>query len=315
MTPRGRVAFIFGAVLGVAAIAASQAAPPAPFGIGVLRRDGIVIPFAGFDGNRWRASWPAAKDQVDVPVNVPSVPGGWWGKAGPHDQWQVWTRADSPLTVRVTQPDWVTVQCLRQVGFRTDYRPAEPPPDPGTQPFPKDGLAVWPPQRIDRIAIVPPGQLAPQPVTDAFNDAEERARRSAQGPATRLTPDRKMRESVAMNVEAIYVTADAAGSRVYYFEMSKQYARRGDACPLVTFGAGWFVREGAGELRKLRFDADIVDCERYGLLYMFPLGAVRLSNRLYWIAQWSGWDYEEYGVVEIKPKSVEDVIRVIGGRC
>ena len=75
------------------------------------------------------------------------------------------------------------------------------------------------------------------------------------------------------------------------------------------------MRDGAAPLRKLRFDAEVVDCERYGLLYMLPLGAIRLSNRLYWIAQWSGWDYEEYGVVEIKPKGVEDVIQVVGGRC
>src|SRR5207244_1601747 len=75
-------------------------------------------------------------------------------------------------------------------------------------------------------------------------------------------------------------------------------------CPVVTFGAGWFVRDGSGPLRKLRFDADLADCERYGLLYMLPLGAIRLSNRLFWIAQWSGWDFEEYGVVEIKAKRI-----------
>src|SRR5580765_5183512 len=44
--------------------------PSAAFGIGILRRDGIVIPFADFDGKRWRANWPAAAEQVDVPVNV-----------------------------------------------------------------------------------------------------------------------------------------------------------------------------------------------------------------------------------------------------
>jgi hypothetical protein len=90
---------------------------------------------------------------------------------------------------------------------------------------------------------------------------------------------------------------------------------RSAECPFVVFGAGWFARNGAGPLRKLRFDADVVDCERYGLVYMFPFGVLRLSKRLFWIAQWSGWDYEEYGVVEIRTKDVDDVVRVVGGRC
>ena len=99
-------------------------------------------------------------------------------------------------------------------------------------------------------------------------------------------------------------------------ELSKQYSYgQVPACPTIAFGAGWFVRDGAGPLRKLRFDVEVADCERYGLLYMFPLGALRLSNRLYWTAQWSGWDYEEYSVIEIKEKKVEDVIRVWGGGC
>jgi hypothetical protein len=313
MLARLRITFSFACCLLAGALAADQAPPV--FGIGVLRRDGIVIPFADFDGKRWLENWPHAGQSVDVPVNVRSVPARWWGKAGPHDAWQVWTRSEGPATVRVRQPDWVPVHCMRQIGLRTDYLSAEPPPDLGTAPFPKDGLAVWPPQRIEKIDILPAGQLSPQAVVDAFNAAENTAKHYERGQAVRLPSDRNKRESIPANIEAIYAAGDPTGQRVYYFEMSRQYAFRGVECPLVTFGAGWFVREGATGLRKLRFDVDVVDCERYGLLYMLPLGAMTLANRFYWIAQWSGWDYEEYGVVEIKKKSVEDVIQVIGGRC
>jgi hypothetical protein len=30
-----------------------------PFVLGVVRRDGIVIPFSSFDGKRWDTPWPA----------------------------------------------------------------------------------------------------------------------------------------------------------------------------------------------------------------------------------------------------------------
>src|SRR5437868_1852494 len=309
MLPRGRAALVLVGVIATVVGAAAQTTG-GTFGIGVLRRDGIVVPFADFDGKKWRSNWPQPREQVDVPIHVRDVPSRWWGKTGPHDAWQVWVASEPARTVHVLQPDWIPVQCRQQVGLRTDYRSAERPPDPGTQPFPKDGLAVAPPQPIERIEVVPVGHLSPEPVVDAFNDAEQQLIRMQRDRAGRL-PDRSKRARTAPKVEAIYGVGDPNGQRVYYFEVSRQYTdAQAPDCPVVTFGAGWFVRDGAGSLRKLRFDADLVDCERYGLLYMLPLGAIRLSNRLFWIAQWSGWDFEEYGVVEIKPKGIDDVVQV-----
>src|SRR5262245_37089433 len=143
MPARGRAALI---VIGLAATigAAAQTRIPAAsraFAVGVLRRDGIVVPFADFDGKRWHASWPEPKGRVDVPIHVRDVPSGWWGKAGPLDTWEVWVGADPPRMVHVRQPEWLDAHCFRQIGLRTDYRSAQPAPGPDVQPYPKDGLA------------------------------------------------------------------------------------------------------------------------------------------------------------------------------
>lgn len=293
---------------------------PAPFAVGVLRRDGIVVPFADYDGKRWRTHWPEPKQQVDVPIDVRSVPSRWWGDTGPLGAWTVWTSAQAARTVRVLQLDWFRAQCWKQVGLRTDYRSAQPPAGPDAQPYPKDGLAISPPRPIEPIDIVPPGD-PPPPVVDAFNQAERKTIVDLQRNASWNHPLKpSQREAATLNVEAVYGLGDPAMTRFYYFEVSRQYRDRDQApgpasCATVTFGAGWFVRDGVGPLRPLRFEADVVDCDRYGIRYMLPLGALRLSNRLFWIAQWSGWDYEEYSIVEIKPKTVEDVVRVWGGGC
>ena len=150
----------------------------AAFTIGVLRRDGIVIPFATFDGKEWRIDWPTPKEHVDVPITLASVPKDWWGKLGPREEWQAWVGAEPPRVLHVTQPDWFPAQCFRQVGLRTDYRPARPVPPIDTQPYPKDGLAVSPPTEIEPIEIVPPGEATP-PVLEAFNTAERPAARAA----------------------------------------------------------------------------------------------------------------------------------------
>ena len=292
--------------------------------MGVLRRDGLVIPFGTFDGKRWRKDWLEPHNSVEIPASIRSVPPQWWGPLGPLETWQAWTRWGPPLTVHVRQPDWFKAQCVQQIGLRTDYRSSQRPVDPKAAPYPKDGLVVSPPLApgaVDPIEIVPIGPALPE-VTAAFNEAERKAIKRYEDRSKHPVPE-KQRAPVPLKVEAVYAAGNPGGPRVYYFEASKQYdfvgrlnddARLG-RCALVSFGGGWFVREGNGPLTSLRFDVAVVGCNRYQIRYMLPLGALRISGRYFWIAQWSGWDYEEYTIVEIKPDKTEVAQRVWGGGC
>ena len=297
---------------------AGQTAPSGPFAIGVLRRDGIVVPFANYDGKRWRTDWPEPREQVDVPIHVRDVPSRWWGKAGPLENWQLWLGADSAPTVHVRQPEWFAAHCYRQIGLRTDYRPAQPPPGPAERPYPKDGLAVAPPHPIQPVEIVAPA-AAPPPVVAAFNEAERKAIKEFERESTWSHPYKApQRESLPVNVEAVYAAGDPAAARVYYFEVSREYRNPNagtSECATASYGAGWFVRDGSGPLRAIGIEAVLVDCDRYGVRYMLPLGVVHLDGRMFWIAQWSGWDYEEYDVVEIKRDKVDVAAHRWGGGC
>ena len=294
--------------------------------VGVLRRDGIAIPFATFDGKRWRKDWPEPRQTLDVPAALSSVPSRWWGPFKPIETWQAWIASEPARTLQVRQPDWYDAHCVHQVGLRTDYRSKQPPPDPRAQPYPKDGLVVSPPQAqssIDRIDIVAPGSPMP-PVIDAFNEAEHKAIRRFEDRGKHPVKEAQ-RGAVPLKVEAMYATGNPTSTRIYYVEVSKQYyytdsfnpdARFG-RCAMVSYGAGWFIRDGNGPLKPLGFDVAVVPCHRETIRYMFPLGAIRIAGRLFWIAQWSGWDYEEYTIVEIKPEKdkTEVALRVWGGGC
>jgi hypothetical protein len=48
---------------------------------------------------------------------------------------------------------------------------------------------------------------------------------------------------------------------------------------------------------------------------MLPLGVMRLGGKLFWLAQFSGWNSERYVVVEIGQKAIEAKINVLGGGC
>jgi len=177
----------------------SLAADAPSFTVGALRRDGVVIPFAAYDGKRWVSRWPPPSRDESVPINLNSVPGRWWGPAGARESWQAWIvgepREVPPL--KVVQPDVVDVHCTRQIGLRTDYRPAEVPPPPLEQPYPKDGLAVSPPQNVERVQILGPlsAELTAMQaiLTETFNRAERETAFSG--------PD--VRHAKAAQVEAV----------------------------------------------------------------------------------------------------------------
>jgi hypothetical protein len=300
--------------IGVAFVVSLSAADqPGAFGIGVLRRDGAVIPIAAYDGKRWSRPWPQPRWDLTIPITLSSVPKKWWGPTPPLEHWQVTTAAGS-RELRVTQPDWVDVFCVRQIGLRTDYRPDQLPPPPTVQPYPKDGLAASPPQAIERVEILSPGALEVQSLAAALLESFNRAERNVEGQSGHPIA-RRAREGVAPTIEAVYAFGNTP--RVYYVEAGRSYRRLGqslEGCEAFAFGTGWFVRDAAG-VRSLTMAVDLLGCDRVGASYMLPLGAMRLTNRLFWIAQFSGWDHERYVIVEVKPKDVELVANVWGGGC
>jgi hypothetical protein len=304
------VAAVIAAGLLGADLVAGAADRAAAFTVGVLRRDAIVVPFATYDGRRWRADWPEPRDHDDVPVSLRSVPKGWWGPAGIRETWQAWVDRDPPRLLTVLQPDWYAAYCRRGVGLKTDYHAREPLPDPRARPYPTDGLVVSPPQAVTRIDVLSAddparARVAPAIVT-MFNRTEREIHDHPVG--------RAEREALTPAVEALY---GIDGARVVYVEAAREYPdpRDPSACKAVAFGGGWFVRDGDNRYTPLQTYVAVLDCDRDGAGYMLPLGVLRIGDRTFWLAQFSGWDEAQYEVDEIKPKAVERLAVRFGGGC
>jgi hypothetical protein len=296
---------------GIAVTVMFAAPPPAAFDVGILRRDGILIPFASFDGKSWSAPWPAAQSEATVPINIQSVPSKWWGAAGPLDAWSVWLGPGTQRTVHVTQPDVVDVHCSRHVGLRTDYRSDQLVPPPVEQPYPKDGLALSPPQAVEPIEMVPTAGNDATKIANTmlakFNEAEDHTVSGVGHP----NGDRA--HGVVPSIEALY--AHGTEPRVFYVEAAREYDALGShECGAVAFGTSWLVRE-AGSFRVLALAVDEVSCDRSGASFMLPFGVLRIGGRVFWVVQFSGWDHERYAIVEPKAKSVDAPVSVWGGAC
>jgi len=279
-----------------------------------MRRDGALVPFAAFDGKRWSIDWPGPQLDPQIPINLASVPKGWWGPTRPLAEWQLWLPQGEPRTVRVTQPDWVPAHCVRQVVLRTNYQSDAPVPPLAEQPYPKDGLAISPPQKVERVERVPVGSAEAGElqgmVAEEFNRAERETALRFSHPVKESA-----REQVAVQLEAIYAFGDAP--RAYYVEAARGYrTASGDQSDCaISFGTGWFARDEARKLRKLDMAVDILRCNRYGAAYMLPLGVLRVGDRTFWLVQYSGWDHERYVVAEIKKDRVDAPVIKGGGGC
>jgi hypothetical protein len=145
---------------------------------------------------------------------------------------------------------------------------------------------------------------------DAFNVAERKVEDRYGHPVAR-----RAREGREPDVEAVYAFGDR--SRVYYIEATRRYRRLGQSqgdCTSLAFGTGWFARDG-DQVRSLTTAVDLLRCDRSGASYMLPLGVMRIGARMFWLAQFSGWDHERFVVAEIKPKAVDAIVSVWGGSC
>ena len=302
------------ALLCLAAGATLLGADRDAFSVGVLRRDGVVIPFARFDGKHWQTIWIDAAPDVEVPIDLRNVPKKWWGSAGPLDTWQATTAAPDPLTLHVRQPDLIAAQCLRQVGLRTDYRPPEPSAPPREGPYPKDGLAVAPPQKVARIEIL--GASSPEwtefgpLVTDGFNKSE----RSIAAESGHPVITTKEREATNPQIEAIY--AYGKDPRTYYVEAAREYWSdpKTNECRAVAFGHVWLSRDVRG-LKLLRATINVMSCDRDEASYMLPLGVITAGGHAFWIAQIATWNLERYDVIEITPAGAVVIAGRFGGGC
>lgn len=309
----------------IAAVAAPLDPPPQrpdprePFTVGVLRRDGVVTPFATFNGNEWTSPWPADLRYLDVPISLEAVPRKWWGKAGALEQMTFWAGGEVRGVVRLERPATVRIMCSARLGLRSSYVSSLPAPPPTEQSYPKDGLVVSGSTAVEPIAAVP--RTSPEWTASAvllvepFDGAELRAARAFT--KWKHPISRAERRKAPVELEALYkAPMDAAGWVAYRFQAVKRYAplpADGD-CGLISSASGWIL-VGPGGKHWTQLAVRVTYCDRMDDIVTLPLGLVRARGRAYWIYQVSGYDREGYAVTRPTPKALETNIQYAAGSC
>lgn len=288
--------------------------------LAVLRRDGIVTPFAAFNGRRWTARWPVDLRNIDLPISLEHVPGRWWGVDVAPRSMTIWQDGVRGGTVTITGVTTTRLMCEPRIALKSDYTPAATAPPPFEVPYPKDGLLVAGSLPVEKIRTVERGSLewnrALIVLTSEFNRQETAAARSF---SSWVHPfPEQQRRARPITIEALYAapTRDA-GWMSYYVEAVREYppapADR-DGCGLATFASGWILIGPRGETRD-RISAKVAYCDRKGVSYLLPFGLIRANGHHYWVYQYSGFEEEWYEVAEPTHRGIDAQVAYRAGVC
>jgi hypothetical protein len=293
--------------------------------LAILRRDGILFPFASFDRDSWRVTWPVRLGaSVEIPANAEAIPKDWWGTRSPN-QWRAYLSNGTDSYLELKEPSTFRAFCGSLLGVRTTYTSSEPLPPVPIDPFPKDGLAVSGGVPVEPIETVSPdspewGKMAAS-LIEAFDAAENKTIDNVRSYARWRHPIAKpARRVVPLRLESWYRAPSGDGWTTSYIEAVRQYPPRPEdkGCGLETFVTGW-VHHRDGKLSdKTQLTAKLTYCDRVGAMYMLPLGRIRPKEMTYWVFQLSSWESEWYEVASVRPERVRYSLEVLGrplGRC
>ena len=93
----------------------SEERQSAAFALGVLRRDGMVLPFASYDGRNWQARWPADIRFHELPITLESIDREWWGRAEPPASMTLWADGKPRTEVKLVAPAMLSLTCGRRL--------------------------------------------------------------------------------------------------------------------------------------------------------------------------------------------------------
>jgi hypothetical protein len=292
--------------------------------LGVLRRDGILFPFASFNRDSWQITWPIGLTGLTLPPSLSAIPDRWWGTRAP-EKWRVRLTTGEEAQIAPRTPVVFPVFCSRRVGVRTTYQSAQPAVMGLPNPYPKDGLAITGDVAIEAIESVntssPEGAELLSQLLTQFDNVEEATIRGVRNAAKWRHPiERRERNKFPLRLEGWYRSPSSEpGWTVSYVEVARQYppGPEDKGCGLETLVSGWLHHENGKLKEEASLRGKITYCDRVGATYMLPFGRIKPSNKWYWIYQLSGWEAEWYQVAEIGRERVRHVIEVPAGsaRC
>jgi hypothetical protein len=302
-----RKALWIAVLLSVLLVAAAVGQVPAErLFVGLVQENGVLVPFARYDGVRWVNTWPASvpRDEKNVPHSITQVPSAWIGGGRLPELWTLWLPIGTAHPIRVQRLTYSQTNCAEIWALMTDFPKALNTLD-GSCPLRTIGVALSTSQTLFPMTPAS-GQALPTALMEAsFLELERKEARSYPG-----SWDLTTRGKYPIRVERAWEVNLNSGEAVYYIEAVRRYSNKPVAsdCANVAAFRGWIVRNQLQKERVLTSRVVLTDCDFKEAGFTTPIGVLELGERTFVVVQDSGWESQSYGILRLESNRMLRVI-------
>lgn len=276
-----------------------------PFVVGVWGQGDAIIPFADFDGRRWRSSWPAPAEAEPDPRPLQRLPVAWWGRSTFQPTWELVEPNGRRRSVQITGTDSAGMgsSCSINIGLKTDV--------------PANTFQYGTVLAANRAGVI-------EPVQAITFDATEWRIVSALLPAVYQRHEAPAWTEVSEDfrpvmtgrlptprLAAAFTSIDERGQYVY-FESYREFARRpdqlGDERSFIT---GWLWRRSSAlPFQAVTVQATTRDGDGKGAASFHPLGVVREGAQRFWLGSLSSYASSALAVLDVRRAGITQLLIV-----
>lgn len=307
--------------------------PPAPvaqsrrghtFTVGVIRTDGVIVPFARYANLKWTNPWrnPVVSAQAHEPNTIADLRKPWYESfVKPSGEWYLSLPSGDALNLLTSRNVQVCSHCQQVWGLLSDY--------PGAEPAQRNacvrtlGIAFSkkrPAQRMERLTSALSDWkemltfLGPE-----FERAENAGPTEAGQQYYAQIPRAEDRAKVPLSMLNLYRSQLLDGRNLFYFEVSKEYRRpRGanDAdCNNISLFGGWALRDVHGNVSLLDSQFQPTDCDRKEGGMTIPFDIFQLDGKTFAVVEEDNYEGESYIILEIRRDGIHRILETYAGSC
>lgn len=285
----------------------------------IVRSDGLLIPFAQFDGSSWKTCWPEAGSETALELRTLSdIPSSWLGRLKSFPlRWKLSSIHLNVSPLRPLRPIKAISYSQSIWGVTTDYSPVVK--IESEWPYPKAGLAFSGTIEVPLPMSVDPDGEGAKPLTafirETFLIQEERLVRKNPAEAEygevtgeNIPIDLELRIKNPVAIHALTKVGECS----YYFECSRVYPSRGHPTwPYKLAMNGW-IDGDRGHFHLI--ESNIADGRPTASAQAYKvLGQIVAGGHLYAIAVMEFYEWERFVILRVKKKSLEIVCSMEAG--
>jgi hypothetical protein len=293
-----------------------------PLWIGMVRIDGLLVPFGTFPAGKWVNSWPilALEEEpngdkpvriMDGRISLQDVPDSWkGGKQAVPMKWYVWSEGSQPRILNVSHVEKSSSHCSVGWALKTDLQPAQ---KVDYAPTPKLGIATSRPLKI--ISFEPVDKDSKivlsflQAVKVRFHEQEKVTQYAML----------KNWEKGSIELSRVYrLREEINGSVLYFLEAQRKYPRDNNESDPDCYNLNWmnsWVTLHGDKVTILSSKFFLSDCDGKGNDNVTPKLILALRGKYFIVSENYGYENEFYTIHEILDGSLKEVLNVDGGGC